>query len=67
MFIKTIAVGPLEPTEFWVTGGTAVARPLRLMQLIRALVIDRAPREVPLISCRGIAKGLRKDMMTDGV
>ena len=25
MFIKTIAVGPLEEVESWVTGGTTVA------------------------------------------
>jgi hypothetical protein len=28
MFIKTIAVGPLEPTELCVTGGATVALPL---------------------------------------
>lgn len=29
MFINTIAVGPLEPAAFWVTGGTTVAMALR--------------------------------------
>lgn len=60
MFMKTMAVGPLEPVTFRVTGGTAVASPLWLVvYLNRLLIVDRAPREAPFKSCRGIAKGLR--------
>lgn len=61
--MKTIAVGPLEPAEVCVTGGTAVASPLWLMVLIRLPTADRVPKEAPLISCRGMAKGLRNAIM----
>ena len=64
IFMNTIAVGPLEPAAFCVTGGTAVASPLWLvMYLNRLPIADWAPREVPVNNCRGIAKGLRNAIM----
>jgi hypothetical protein len=61
MFMNTMAVGPLEPVAFCVTGGTAVAIPRWMVAHLNRLPIDdRAPRELPAKSCREIANGLRK-------
>lgn len=69
MFRKTIAVGPFEPVASCVTGGTAVAIPyLWLLPNARQLRgIGRMADVAALLHTRrGIAKGLRNDMIGMG-
>lgn len=53
MFKKTIAVGPFDPAEFWVTGGLcAVARHLAVCAtLLGRMSGDAATLETQLESC----------------
>lgn len=63
MFIKTIAVGPLEPVLSCVTGGTTVAMHLDCGHsglACRAAVVDRRPRAARFESA---APGVRKLMV----
>lgn len=46
MFKKTIAVGPLEPAPFWMTGATGVARCLSCCLTCRGNQTDLVGREL---------------------
>ncbi len=66
MFMKTIAVGPLEPIEFCVTGGATVAMfDICGVFLVAWQGIDRVSKSLALL-CPKFVMSLR-EAMTGGV